>query len=121
MAKDRDCKNCKHYVVTDVKHNYELNGCGMYDQKIYGCKKRECEFEPKEEVSPITYKDCADAMLKMWIDNVVTDSEYAKIMDRLNKKEAKTTFCVAPECDKCALSDTEKCPDGLKAESEGKE
>lgn len=79
MTKDRDCKNCKHYVVTDVKHNYEMNGCGMYDQKIYGCEKWECEFE------------------------------------------AKTTFCVAPECDQCVLSDTEKCPDRLKAESEGKE
>lgn len=44
----RDCKNCIHYVVQDVKHNYELNGCGMYEKKIYGCEKWECEPEEKK-------------------------------------------------------------------------
>ena len=37
--------------------------------------------EPQE----IGYGQCANAMLKMWIDNVVTDGEYKRIMDRLNK------------------------------------
>lgn len=37
----------------------------------------------------ITYMDCANAMMKMWIDKVVTDFEYNKIMDRLNAHEAK--------------------------------
>lgn len=32
----------------------------------------------------ITYQMCADALLKMWIDNVVTDGEYNRIMDKLN-------------------------------------
>jgi hypothetical protein len=36
------------------------------------------------EIKPIEYRDCADAMLKMWIDNVVTDGEYNRIMDKLN-------------------------------------
>ena len=36
--------------------------------------------EPKE----IGYTDCADAMMKMWIDNVLTDGEYSRIMDKLN-------------------------------------
>ncbi len=36
------------------------------------------------EVSPIDYQDCSNAMLKMWIDNVVTDGEYNRIMDKLN-------------------------------------
>ena len=36
------------------------------------------------EVKPIDYRDCANAMLKMWIDNVVTDGEYYRIMDKLN-------------------------------------
>ena len=46
---NRDCKNCKHYVVSDTKHNYEQNGCGTYTQKIYSCEKWECEYEPKDE------------------------------------------------------------------------
>ncbi len=36
------------------------------------------------EVRPIDYQDCANAMLKMWMDNVVTDGEYNRIMDKLN-------------------------------------
>lgn len=36
--------------------------------------------EPKE----IDYTDCANAMLKMWIDNVLTDGEYSRIMDKLH-------------------------------------
>lgn len=36
--------------------------------------------EPHE----IGYSECANAMLKMWIDNVLTDGEYSRIMDKLN-------------------------------------
>lgn len=36
------------------------------------------------ETRPIGYQECANAMLKMWIDNVVTDGEYSRIMDKLN-------------------------------------
>ena len=38
-----------------------------------------------EDVKPISYKDCADAMLKMWMECVLTDGEYNRIMDKLNK------------------------------------
>ena len=36
------------------------------------------------EIKPIEYRDCANAMMKMWIDNVLTDGEYNRIMDKLN-------------------------------------
>lgn len=36
------------------------------------------------EVRPINYRDCSNAMLRMWMDNVVTDGEYSRIMDKLN-------------------------------------
>lgn len=41
---------------------------------------------PSAEPKPheINYTDCANAMLKMWIDNVLTDREYNHIMDKLN-------------------------------------
>ena len=32
----------------------------------------------------ITYQTCSDALLKMWMDNVLTDGEYNRIMDKLN-------------------------------------
>ena len=41
--------------------------------------------EPQE----IGYDQCVNAMLKMWIDNVVTDGEYNRIMDKLNKHYGK--------------------------------
>lgn len=36
------------------------------------------------EVKEIGYAECANVMLKMWIDNVLTDGEYNRIMDKLN-------------------------------------
>ena len=39
-------------------------------------------IEPEQH--EIGYSDCANAMLKMWIDKVVTDGEYNRIMDKLN-------------------------------------
>ena len=43
-------------------------------------------MKKNQAVKPITYIDCANAMMKMWIDNVLTDSEYNRIMDKLNAK-----------------------------------
>lgn len=41
------------------------------------------------ETKEIGYTDCAFAMLKMWMDKVVTDGEYIRIMDKLNAMEMK--------------------------------
>lgn len=38
------------------------------------------------EIKPISYQDCSNAMLMMWMDNVITDGEYNRIMDKLNAK-----------------------------------
>ncbi len=46
-------------------------------------------MDDKELYKPISYLDCANAMLMMWMDNVVTDAEYNRIMDRLNKLHNK--------------------------------
>ena len=50
------------------------------------CAVRELEELPpaQQEIKPIGYNDCANAMMKMWMDNVVTDGEYNRIMDKLN-------------------------------------
>lgn len=52
LTKERDCRNCVHYVVKDEKHNYDQNGCGTYTQKIYGCEEFECHFEPILKACP---------------------------------------------------------------------
>ena len=43
----------------------------------------------RPEVKEISYTDCANAMLMMWIDKVLTDGEYNRIMDKLNAHELK--------------------------------
>lgn len=40
------------------------------------------QAQPEPRV--IDYSYCANAMLKMWIDEVLTDGEYYRIMDKLN-------------------------------------
>lgn len=42
------------------------------------------EPSAQPEVKEIGYAECANAMLKMWMDNVLTDGEYNRIMDKLN-------------------------------------
>lgn len=37
----------------------------------------------------IGYDDCANALLKMWMDNVLTDGEYYRIANKLNVKWGK--------------------------------
>lgn len=83
---------------------YPETGSGIskeptYEQVMEYCKKR-ClslvseEFltklpstlpEPKE----IGYVYCSSALLKMWMDNVLTDGEYNRIMERLNAKDVE--------------------------------
>ena len=38
------------------------------------------------EQTEIGYDACSNALLKMWMDNVLTDGEYNRIADKLNKK-----------------------------------
>ena len=40
-----------------------------------------------KEHKPINYKDCVNAMMMMWRKNVLTDGEYYRIMDKLNKSK----------------------------------
>ena len=43
----------------------------------------------KDEPTEVTYQNCSDALLKMWMDNVLTDAEYNRIMDKLNNAQRK--------------------------------
>lgn len=42
-------------------------------------------MECAECTKPVDYKQCADALLMMWMESVITDAEYNRIMDKLNK------------------------------------
>lgn len=38
-----------------------------------------------EQAKQIDYQMCSDSMLKMWMENVLSDTEYNRIMDKLNQ------------------------------------
>lgn len=64
----------------------------LYDNNVHGDLKIE-EMADDLSTEPyawlIGYGECASAMLKMWMDNVLTDGEYNRIMDKLNKHWGK--------------------------------
>lgn len=68
-AIDAVCKDCEYY----------------YNENVIQCLKDLPSAQP--EIKPISYRDCANAMMKMWMDNVLTGGEYRRIMDKLNEKE----------------------------------
>lgn len=73
-----------------ISRQYLLDEYDRQHQGPPGGARKIIEEAPAEDVVPtepqeIGYDQCANAMLKMWMDNVVTDVEYNRIMDRLNK------------------------------------
>ena len=69
--------DCKNPFNPEKDEYYHCDGCG--DVELI---KALPSVQP--EVRPIDYKYCSNAMLKMWMDNVVTDGEYNRIMNKLN-------------------------------------
>jgi Na+/phosphate symporter len=59
------------------------------------------KMEQVDEPTEITYQNCSDALLKMWMDNVLTDAEYNRIMDKLNNAQRKTEPQKIGYCNEC--------------------
>ena len=62
---------------------YQRDKADAYER---GYKQGKADAESHE----IGYNECANALLKMWMDNVLTDGEYYRIADKLNEKWGKT-------------------------------
>ena len=62
-----------------------------YGTGIIAVRKEDIDAMPTIQPEPheIGYNDCANALLKMWMDNVLTEGEYYRIADKLNKKWGK--------------------------------
>lgn len=54
-------------------------------ETIVDCINMIKEIEPVPEVKPYSYEYCVNAMLVMWMENILTDKEYYTIMEKLNK------------------------------------
>lgn len=58
----------------------------LSDKEAIALAIKALEQQSESEIKPIGYRECSNAMLKMWMDNVLTDGEYNRIMDKLNAK-----------------------------------
>lgn len=74
-------------ALDDLKIDDELDDYDIgYNDAISDVITKLSELPPaQQEIKPIDYRDCVNAMMRMWIDNVITDSEYNRIMDKLHK------------------------------------
>lgn len=62
----------------------------FYDNEVTARKLIDEQPTIQPEPHEIGYDDCANALLKMWMDNVLTDGEYYRIAGKLNYKWGKT-------------------------------
>ena len=77
-----DCIN-DHHAITPYK------SVGAVTEHLTRIASSLPPVTPKQpEYHEIGYRECADAVLKMWMDNVLTDGEHNKIIDKLNAKWA---------------------------------
>jgi hypothetical protein len=60
---------------------WELNGA-----EIREALETVPSIQPEPEVKPISYQDCSNALLKMWMENVLTDGEYRRISGKLEER-----------------------------------
>lgn len=87
-----DADAFKEYITgacEDMKHLF--NDGGAVAKLITESFCKDIDEQPTIQPEPheIGYDDCANALLKMWMDNVLTDGDYYRIADKLNKKWGK--------------------------------
>lgn len=54
-------------------------------ETIVDCINMIKEIKPISETRPYSYEYCVNAMLVMWMEDVLTDKQYYAIMEKLNK------------------------------------
>lgn len=88
ISKAKPCEDCvSRKGVHDMLENIPVTVENKWFNWLQMACNRLAEQPPvTPEKTTITYKDCSEAMLIMWIDNVLTDGQYNKIMDKLNAK-----------------------------------
>ena len=74
------------WVKYGIEHDY-------FFIQIQCCSQQKGDNHMNEQNTEIKYSDCADALLKLWIEDIITDGEYNRIMDRLNKAYKDGVFC----------------------------
>ncbi len=57
----------------------------IVQETIVDCINMIKGIEPISEARPYSYEYCVNAMLVMWMEDILTDKQYYTIMDKLNK------------------------------------
>lgn len=66
--------------------NHTCGDCPYQDNHVECVRRALSDALELLKEKEIGYREKSDALLKMWMDNDITDGEYGKIMNRLNKK-----------------------------------
>ena len=87
-----DADAFKDYIrgaCEDMKHLFKDNA--DFAKLITESFCKDIDEQPTIQPEPheIGYDGCANALLKMWMDNVLTDGEYYRIANKLNVKWGK--------------------------------
>ena len=86
-----DCISRKGVFIPDITVEMFRNASLESIEDLMASGEMEDILLPpaQPEVKQISYTDCANAMLMMWMDKVLTDGEYNRIMDKLNEHKKK--------------------------------
>ena len=90
-----DADAFKDYIrgaCEDMKHLFKDNA--DFAKLITESFCKDIDEQPTIHPEPheIGYDECANALLKMWMDGILTDWVYNRIADKLNEKWGKTEF-----------------------------
>ena len=77
-------------AISKLSAWHNIEGAWVYQVEALDTLRYMPSAEP--EIKPISYADCANAMMMMWIEEVITDGEYNRIMDRLNERKTDGRF-----------------------------
>ena len=68
-------------IDTTIREAYRKG----FERALQKCDAHKTDDVKQSGDQPIDYQTCSDAMLKMWMEKVLTDGEYNRVMDKLNK------------------------------------
>lgn len=93
MTKDKIYKQTAINILSNsIPSLTTPDGSNLVDHDIFiaqetivDCINMIKEIEPVLEARPYSYEYCVNAMLVMWMEDILTDKQYFTIMEKLNK------------------------------------
>ena len=69
----------RHAVIIQLSHNKNKG-----DEEWELAVENDIQTVWKIPTATVGYTYCANALMKLWMENIITDGQYSSIMDKLN-------------------------------------